>query len=218
MPHPSIDVRIINSLLDSRKYDLLSFAVYLQGMDAAMEVEGAEDGKKGKSLQIDTLLDKGALGVDGNYISPRMADKSDKFRKHRVASDDMRVCSGLSGVCTNMSNSLILTLKLKQNVLMTLCFYILDGLLDLFIGKKAIVIDMLPVHFGSEISNEVPFCTECRSFGDHSQCTNCSTPHDSIHELPLNNLVPMDVDNDVSTTSWLAQHISQSILLSSLNH
>ena len=32
-----------------------------------MEVEGAEDGTKGKGLQIDTLLDTGALGVDGNY-------------------------------------------------------------------------------------------------------------------------------------------------------
>ena len=40
--------------------------MYLQGTDAAMEVEGAEDGIKGKGLQIDTLLDTGALGVDGN--------------------------------------------------------------------------------------------------------------------------------------------------------
>ena len=28
----------------------------------------------------------------------------------------------------------------------------------------------------------------------------------------------MEIDNDVSTTSWLAQHINQSILSSSLNH
>ena len=165
-------------------------------MDAAMEVEGAEVGNKGKGLQIDTLLNTGALGVDGNYTSPRMADKIDKFRKHRVASDDIRVCSGLSGVCTNMSDTLMLTVKLKQNVFITLRFYILDGPLDLIIGKKAIVkyhiLDMFPVHFGLGISNEVPLCTECRSYGDHSQCTNCSTPHDSIHEQPLNNLVPMD--------------------------
>ena len=77
---------------------------------------------------------------------------------------------------------------------------------------------MFPVHFGLEASNKVPLCTECKSFVDHSQCTNCSTPHDSIHEQPLNNLVPMDVDNDVSTTSWLAPYMSQSILSSSLNH
>ena len=97
---PCDDVRIIRFLLDSHKDDLLSFNVYLQSMDAAMEVEGAADGTKGKGLQIDTLLDMGALG---NYISPRMADKIDKFRKHRVASDDMRVCSGLRRVCDNMS-------------------------------------------------------------------------------------------------------------------
>ena len=103
---PCNDVRIISSLLDSHKDDLLSFTVYLQGMNAAME-----DGNKRKGLHIDTLLDTGALGVDGNYISPRMADKIDKFRKHMVASDDMRVCSGLSGVCTNMSDSLMLTVE-----------------------------------------------------------------------------------------------------------
>ena len=85
-------------------------------MDAAMEVDGAEDGNKGKGLQIGTFLDTGALGVDGNYISPRMADNIDKFKEHRVASDDMRVCNGLSGVCTNMSHSLMLTVKFKKQV------------------------------------------------------------------------------------------------------
>ena len=129
----------ISSLLDSDKDDLLFFTVYLQGMDAAIEVEGAEDGNKGKGLQIDTLLDMGALGVDGNYISPRLADKIEKFRKHRVGSDDMKVYSSLSGVCTNMSDSLMLTVKLKQNVFITLRFYILDGPLDLIIGKKACI-------------------------------------------------------------------------------
>ena len=43
--------------------------MYPLGTDAAMEVEGAEEGDKGKGLQSDTLLDTGALGVDGNYIS-----------------------------------------------------------------------------------------------------------------------------------------------------
>ena len=51
-----------------------------------MEVEGAEDGNNGRGFQIDTLLDTGALGVNGNNISPKMADKIDEFRKHRVAS------------------------------------------------------------------------------------------------------------------------------------
>ena len=137
-----------------------------------MEVEGAEDGNKGKGLQIDTLLDTGALFVNGNCMSPRMADKIDKFKEHRVASDDMRVCSGLSGVCTNMSDSLMLTVQLKQNVFITLRFYILNGPHDLIIGKKAIVkchiLDMFPVHFGLEIFNEVPLCTECKSYGEHS--------------------------------------------------
>ena len=116
----------------------------------------------------------------------------------------------------------MLTVKLKQNVFITLRFYILEGPLDLIIGKKATVkhhiLDMFPIQFGLETSQEIPLCTECKSYGQHSQCTNCSTPHDSIHEQPLNTLVPMDVDDEVSTTSWLAQHISQSILSSSLNH
>ena len=74
-----------------------------------MEVEGAEDGDKGKDFQTDTLSDTEAPGVDGNYIyiSSKMADKFDKFGKHRIASDAMRFCSALSGVCT----------KLKQQVL-----------------------------------------------------------------------------------------------------
>ena len=107
---------------------------------------------EGKGLQIDTLLDTRALGVDGNYIRPKMANRIDEFRKHKVASDRLRVCSGLSGVCTNASESLMLTVKLKQNVFITLHFYILDGPLDLTIGKKAIVkyhiLDMFPIHFG----------------------------------------------------------------------
>ena len=49
-----------------------------------------------------------------------MADKIDKFQEHRVVSDDMRVCGGLSGVCTNMSDSLISTVKLKQLFFITL--------------------------------------------------------------------------------------------------
>ena len=56
-----------------------------------------------------------------------------------VAIDGLRVCNGLSGVCTNASESLMLTVKSIQNVFITLRFYILDGPLDLIIGKKAIV-------------------------------------------------------------------------------
>ena len=45
----------------------------------------------------------------------------------------------------------MLTVKLKQNVFITLRFYILDEPLDLVIGKKAIVkyhiLDMFPLHF-----------------------------------------------------------------------
>ena len=104
-----------------------------------MEVEGTEDGNKGKGLQIDSLLDTGALGVDGNYISPKMADKIDEFKKHRAASEGLRICSGVSGVCTNASDSLISTVKLRQQIFVTQRFYILDGPLDLIIGKKAIV-------------------------------------------------------------------------------
>ena len=55
---PIVEVHIINFLLDSHKDDLLSFTVYLEGTDTAMEVEGAEDGNKDKGFQIDTLLDK----------------------------------------------------------------------------------------------------------------------------------------------------------------
>ena len=82
-----------------------------------MEVEGTEVGNEGKGLQIDTILDTGALGVDGNYISPKMANKIDEFRKHRVASDGLRVCNGLSGVCTNTRESLMLTVKLNRTSL-----------------------------------------------------------------------------------------------------
>ena len=60
-------------------------------MHEVIEVEGTEDGNKGKGFQIDT----GALGVDGNCISQKMANKIDKFRKHRVTSDELRI--GLSG-------------------------------------------------------------------------------------------------------------------------
>ena len=102
-----------------------------------------------------------------------MADKIDKFRKHRVASDDLRICSGVSGVCTNTSDGLMLTVKLKQQVFIKLRFYILDGRLDLIIGKKVIVkyhiLDMFPINFGLETSYNIPLCIECRSYGDRSQ-------------------------------------------------
>ena len=71
---PCNDAHIISSLLDNH-------IVYLQGTDAAKEVKGAEVGNKGKSLQINTLLDTGALGVDGNYISPKMANKMSAMQK-----------------------------------------------------------------------------------------------------------------------------------------
>ena len=119
-------------------------------------------------------------------------------------------------------DKLVLAVKLKHQVFITLRFYVLDEPLDLIIGKKAIVkypiLDIFPVHFVLETSYKVPLCTECRSNGEHSQFTNCSTPHGSIHKQPLNKLVPMDIGNDASTTSWLAQHIRQSILPFSLNH
>ena len=51
------DILIISSLLYSYKDDLLPFAVYLQGLHEAMEVEGAKDGDKDKGLQIETLVD-----------------------------------------------------------------------------------------------------------------------------------------------------------------
>ena len=88
------------SLLDSHKDDLQSFTAYSQGMHEATEVEGAEDNNKEKGLQTDTLLDTGALGVDGNYISHKMAKTIDKFRKYMIARDELRICSGLSEVCT----------------------------------------------------------------------------------------------------------------------
>ena len=94
-----------------------------------MEVGGTEDGKEGKVLQIDTLLDTGALGVDDKYIRPKMPNIIDEFRKHRVASEGLRVCRGLSAVCTNTSDSLILTLKLKHNIFITLRFISLTDLL-----------------------------------------------------------------------------------------
>ena len=101
-------------------------------------------------------------------------------------------------------------------------FYILDRPIDLIIGKKATIkyhiLDMFHIHFWLETSRKIPLCTEFKSYGEHSQCTNCSTPHNSIHEQPLNKLVPMDIDNTVSTTNLLAQHISQSVLSSYLNH
>ena len=68
-----------------------------------------------------------------------MADKFYKFRKHRVASDELRVCSGLSWVCTKAIDSLMLTIKLKQLIFITLRFYILDGPMDPIIGKKPIM-------------------------------------------------------------------------------
>ena len=60
------------------------------------------------------------------------------------------------------------------------------------------ILDMFPIHFGLGTSHKVPLCTECKSYGDHSQCTNCSTPHDSTHAQQLNNLVPMEVN----TVGW----------------
>ena len=77
---------------------------------------------------------------------------------------------------------------------------------------------MFPIHFGLETTRKIPLCTECKSYGEHSHWTNCFILHNSIHEQPLSNLVPMEIDNDVSTTSWLAHHISQSILSFSINH
>ena len=99
----------------------------------------------------------------------------------------------------------MLTFKLKQNIFITIRFYILDRPLNLIIGKKAIVkyhiLDMFPIQFGLGKSQKIPLCTECKSYGNHSQCTNCSIPPDSTHEQQLNNLVPMEVDAEVLTTS-----------------
>ena len=59
------DVLIINSLSSNHKDDLISLSVYPQ--DTVALEAGGEDDSRGH--QIDTLLDMGALGIDGNFIS-----------------------------------------------------------------------------------------------------------------------------------------------------
>ena len=35
------------------------------------------------------------MGVDGNYISPKMADILDKDRTHRIAKNELTICRGV---------------------------------------------------------------------------------------------------------------------------
>ena len=74
-----------------------------------MEAGGGEDDTRGHL--IDTLLDTGALGIDGNYISEIAANKIDSSRKNRLLSSDVRICSGMDGACTNSNYYLMLTVK-----------------------------------------------------------------------------------------------------------
>ena len=137
-----------------------------------MEVEGdEEDVGHGRGHLVNTLLDTGALGINGNYISSALADKIDSTKSMRQVASDVLVCSGVDGVCSKANNTLNLTVKIKNHIFITLQFTILNKTpIDLIIGKEAIVmyglLNIFPEIFGIHTSTKS--CVECSRFGTHT--------------------------------------------------
>jgi len=218
-------VRIICSLTGFTNNDLVPLTVYLQD-SVTMEVDEAEEDDS-SGHKIATLLDTGALGIDGNYISGPIANKIDKNRLNRRVGTDLTVCGGINGECLNTNNYMVLKVKLKQNVFITLKFYILqESPIDLIIGKHAIIqynlLSMFPEHFGlvPVIDTESHTqCTECTQFGSHTQCTECgvvqTVPQHQSPEPPspatlVNNISQLDQRTGQWLLNVLADHSATS--------
>jgi len=167
------DIRIISALTNTNDNDLIPLSVYLQDTTDRDEVE--EDGRKANIIK--TLLDTGALGIDGNYITSEVANLIDSDKSNRHISNDITICSGLDGSCSNANFYMYLTVKIKQHTFITLKFYILESSpIDMIIGKQAIVkynlLSMFPAQFG--LLPEHSACVECNRFGIQSQCMECT--------------------------------------------
>jgi hypothetical protein len=89
----SRDIRITNAM-NANTNDLIPLMAYLHQdtREGVGDVRGHE---------IAVLLDTGALGIDGNYISAKLANEIDSQRKLRVLSNIVVICNGVDGGCVD---------------------------------------------------------------------------------------------------------------------
>jgi hypothetical protein len=186
-----------------------------------------QDTKEGvgdvRGHEIATLLDTGALGIDGNYISAKLANEIDSQRNFRVLSNNVVICNGVDGSCVDGNYFLKLAVKLKTNVFVTLNFYILQNPpIDLIIGKDAItkhhILSLFPVQFGliagTDDSMEVTTpCTECSRFGVHTQCTECAPQPNETTTITTTTSETRESPLAQITTEWLAHYIAHGHLV-----
>ena len=91
-------------------------------------------------VSVDALLDTGALGIDGNYISLDIVDNMELENNFEPSvANQVSICSGLDGTCTKNPKSVTLNVHLIRNFKLQLKFFILASTpFDLIIGKNVI--------------------------------------------------------------------------------
>ena len=96
---------------------------------------------------VQVLLDTGSLGLNGNYISETVASTIDKDSSF-ISTSNHRVCSGLTGLCSDDIPYLILLVSINHYLNIELKFYIIKSLpFQGIIGIKAIRQHYLVKHF-----------------------------------------------------------------------
>ena len=71
----------------------------------------------GSIVPVEFLLDTGALGIDGNYISPDIVDNLQLENNFEPSvAYNVSICSGLDDTCTKTPKSVTLNVHLTRNV------------------------------------------------------------------------------------------------------
>ena len=138
------DTLILTSLIDTVPDDLIPLYI-----NNKAERKGEQ---KDSGIEVHALLDTGSLGINGNYVNKDIAHSLCPGLNCFDHSSNI-VCSGFDGTCSSDNYSAYLSVKLKENVVIKLKFFVLQSSpFDLIIGKHAIrthnLIQQFPEYFG----------------------------------------------------------------------
>ena len=117
------DILIINALENPPHVDIIPLSVYSQTTEVAREEEVDEAANYAMEYTIDSILDMGVLGINGNYISLAAADLLDHMKAYRQTSSDVMICSGIDGVCISINKFIWLRVKTIDNLWITIKYF-----------------------------------------------------------------------------------------------
>jgi transposase InsO family protein len=109
---------------------------------------------------VNTLLDTGSIGPDGNYIHKDIVSLLDPLNIH-IKKSSNTVCSGMDNTCVANNSFLYITVMISKIIFITIKCYILNLTpFDLIIGRETIIkhhlVNRYPTYFGLEPGDTTP--------------------------------------------------------------